>query len=67
MEDDDGLESERPRRPCAPLAFSNPTANATAGTQYIIYQGFTPGQGGNGTLHLFEWDSSGWHYGGEGV
>jgi hypothetical protein len=52
MEDDDGLESERPRRPCAPLAFSNPTANATAGTQYIIYQGFTPGQGGNGTLHL---------------
>src|SRR5262249_53430826 len=31
------------------------------------HQGFTQGQGGNGTLHLFEWSPSwgGWHYGGE--
>ncbi len=49
----------------APLAFSKPTGYATEGGQYIVYQGFTVGQGGNGSLHLFEWDSSGWHYGGD--
>jgi hypothetical protein len=49
----------------APLAFSHPTAYATEGAQYIVYQGFTVGQGGNGSLHLFEWNSSGWHYGGD--
>jgi hypothetical protein len=49
----------------APLAFSRPAANATEGTQYIVYQGFTAAQGGNGRLHLFLWETSGWHYRGE--
>ena len=49
-----------------PPAFGNPTAYATEGTQNIVYQGFTPGQGGNGSLHLFGWDSIvGWRYEGE--
>ena len=54
------------KTPVVPLAFSNPAANAAGGTQRIVYEGFTVGQGGNGTLHLILWtNSNGWGYGGE--
>ena len=50
----------------APPAFFNPAGHAGGVVQRVIYQGVTQGQGGNGTLHLFEWSPSwgGWHYGG---
>ena len=53
--------------PGVPSAFNKPTAYTTGGTQNIVYQGFTVGQGGSGRLHLLEWDSSSsdWHYRGE--
>ncbi len=52
--------------PVVPPAFANPTAHAAGGTQMIFFEGFTAGQGGNGTLHLIEWDyARGWYYGGE--
>lgn len=49
----------------APPGFGDPTAYATPGGQNIVYQGFTLGEGGNGSLHLLQWDLFGWHYRGD--
>src|SRR4051812_16941406 len=48
-----------------PPAFGDPTAYATQGTQSIVYQGFTLGQGGNGSLHRLEWSTGSWGYRGD--
>jgi hypothetical protein len=50
--------------PNTPPAFRSPTAYSTEATQNVIYQGFTLGQGGNGSLHLLRWSQGGWLYSG---
>lgn len=47
-----------------PPAFRPPTAYSTEATQNVVYQGFTLGQGGNGSLHLLRWSQGSWLYGG---
>lgn len=48
-----------------PPAFRPPTAHSTEATQNVVYQGFTLGQGGNGSLHLLYWSQGTWLYGGD--
>jgi hypothetical protein len=48
-------------------AFGKPVGYSVLGTQNVFFQGFTEGEGGNGTLYWLWWDPSGgdWRYGAE--